>query len=113
MASSESATHHEGSGVGAYVVIFLALIVFTAVSFVVNYAVRAESIQVGTGFTLILGVAVCKAVLVAMFFMHLKFDWPKLYFMIIPVLILGTMMVVVLLPDIVISWHHSFFAPAP
>jgi caa(3)-type oxidase subunit IV len=55
---------------------------------------------------LILGVAICKAVLVAMFFMHLKFDWARLYFMIIPVMILGTMMVVVLLPDIVLAWHH-------
>jgi caa(3)-type oxidase subunit IV len=101
-----AAGHHESSGVKAYLVIFLALVVFTAVSFVVNFAVRNGTIQAPTGFTLILLVAVCKAVLVAMFFMHLKFDWAKLYFMIIPVLILGTMMVIVLLPDIVLDWHH-------
>jgi caa(3)-type oxidase subunit IV len=97
---------HAGPGVNAYLVIFGALVVFTAISFVVNYAVRGGSIQSTTGFTLILGVAICKAVLVAMFFMHLKFDWGRLYFMIIPVLVLGGMMVIVLLPDIVLAWHH-------
>jgi cytochrome c oxidase subunit 4 len=103
-------THHSGDhagpGVNAYLVIFGALVVFTAISFLVNSAVRGGSIQSATGFTLILGVAVCKAILVAMFFMHLKFDWARLYFMIIPVMILGTMMVIVLLPDIVLAWHH-------
>jgi cytochrome c oxidase subunit IV len=98
---------HGGSGVRPYLVIFVALSIFTAISFVVNYAVRGGQIpNPETGFAIILAVAVCKAVLVAMFFMHLKFDWARLYFLIVPVLILGTMMVVVLLPDIVLAWHH-------
>jgi cytochrome c oxidase subunit 4 len=50
-------------------------------------------------------VAVVKATLVGMFFMHLKYEWAKLYFMIIPVFILGTMMMIVLMPDIVVAWH--------
>jgi caa(3)-type oxidase subunit IV len=101
--------HHGSSGVGAYVVIFAALVVFTAISFIVNSAVRSGSVTPHAGFTVILGVAICKAVLVAMFFMHLKFDWGRLYFMIFPVMILGALLVVVLLPDIVLAWHH----PAP
>jgi hypothetical protein len=52
-------------------------------------------------------VAVIKALCVAAIFMHLKFEWGKLYFLIVPVLILGVMMMVVLLPDIVIGWHHG------
>jgi caa(3)-type oxidase subunit IV len=102
-------SHHpegHGAGVGPYMVIFVLLAIFTAVSFVVNDRVRAHSIGPETGFTVIMGVAVCKAVLVALFFMHLKFDWSRLYFMIVPVMILGTMMIVVLLPDIVLAWHH-------
>jgi hypothetical protein len=39
-----------------------------------------------------------------MYFMHLKWDWKFLYFLIIPVFIMGTMMMTVLLPDI-------FFGP--
>jgi caa(3)-type oxidase subunit IV len=106
MPDSHGQAKHAGSGVTAYIVIFVALCVFTAVSFLVNSAVRGGSMSTEAGFIIILGVAVCKAVLVAMFFMHLKFDWPRLYFMIVPVMILGFMMVLVLLPDIVLSWHH-------
>jgi caa(3)-type oxidase subunit IV len=105
MNESHDSAEHAGSGVTPYLVIFGALSVFTAISFLVNYFVREATIAPHTGFTVILAVAVCKAVLVAIFFMHLKYDWKRLYFMIIPVLILGTMMVIVLLPDIVLAWH--------
>lgn len=105
-----SETHHGddhgGTGVVPYLVVFGALIVFTAISFVVNVFVRGGSLSQSSGFTIILLVAVCKAVLVGTFFMHLKFDWPRVYFIIFPVMILGTMMVIVLLPDIVLAWHH-------
>jgi hypothetical protein len=36
--------------------------------------------------------------------MHLKWDWGRLYFLIIPVFILGAMMMMVLLPDLVFAW---------
>jgi caa(3)-type oxidase subunit IV len=106
MADSHADTHHAGSGVRPYLVVFLALCIFTAVSFVVNGQVRAEHIAPATGFALILGVAVVKAVLVATYFMHLLFDWGRLYFIIVPLMIMATMLVVVLLPDIVLAWHH-------
>jgi caa(3)-type oxidase subunit IV len=98
--------HHAETNAKIYLVIFAALAVFTAISFLVNDAERHHIVGVYTGFALILGVAICKAVLVAMFFMHLKFDWGRLYFVIVPVLLLATMMVIVLLPDIVLSWRQ-------
>lgn len=106
MADSHDSGHHEhGLGYKHYMVVFAALCVFTAVSFVVNYAVRAGGLSHTAGFALILGVAVVKAVLVGVYFMHLYLDWGKLYFFIFPTFILGTMMLVVFLPDIVIHWH--------
>ena len=89
-----------GPTLNTYLVIFGALCVFTAVSFIVNVALGIGS---PTGMAIIMGVAVVKATLVAMFFMHLKFEWFKLYFLIVPVMILGVMMILVLLPDIVFS----------
>jgi hypothetical protein len=88
-------------------VVAVALAIFTGLSFVFNYMAREKMIGVETSFVLILGVAVCKAVLVGMFFMHLKYEWGKLYFMIVPAFILGAMMMFVLLPDIVISWQAA------
>jgi caa(3)-type oxidase subunit IV len=97
---------HSGIDVKAYFVVFGALAVFTAVSFIVNEAVRHDILTKFTGFVLILGVAIFKAVLVATYFMHLKIDWFRLYFVIVPVMLLAVMMIIVLLPDIVLAWHH-------
>ena len=89
-----------------YLVVFTALCIFTAISFVVNGQVTAGHLSATTGFIVILSVAVCKAVLVGMYFMHLLFDWGRLFFVIVPVMIMATMLVVVLLPDIVLAWRH-------
>lgn len=85
-----------------YMVVFGALIICTAASFVANFFFPIPS---KTGLTIIMLVSIVKATLVAMYFMHLKFDWGKLYFLIIPVLVLTVMMVIVLLPDTVFAWH--------
>ena len=37
--------------------------------------------------------------------MHLKYDWGKVFFMMIPAVILATMMIMVFLPDTVLAWH--------
>src|SRR5687767_11049021 len=97
MTPTQEAAYEEDAPFGAYMAVFAALCVFTAVSFIVNAIFGAGNL---TGAAIIMGVAVVKATLVAMYFMHLAFDWKKLYFIIIPLMILTVMMVIVLLPDI-------------
>jgi cytochrome c oxidase subunit IV len=109
MADSHSAEHHEGIHVKAYLVVFGALTIFTAISFAVNATVGRNT----TGMLIILAVAVCKAVLVGLYFMHLVLDWGKFYFLIFPAFILGAMMLVVFLPDMVLGWHYFADAPFP
>lgn len=102
---------HEEGGVKLNVAIFIALAVFTAVSFLVNSAEKADGLfgsavlTSQTGFTLILGVAVVKALLVAAFFMHLRFDFRRIYVVVLPALILATALIVGLWPDMVLAWH--------
>jgi len=96
-----------GPSFKAYMVVFGALSIFTVVSFVVNDAVRHDVLSSQTGFLLILAVAIVKALLVAIYFMHLIVDWGKLYYFIFPTFILGTMFMIVLLPDIVLTWHDT------
>jgi caa(3)-type oxidase subunit IV len=105
MTDSHHGEAHHGPNVRVYMIIAAALGIFTATSFGVNSFVRAGTFSPTTGFILILGVAVCKAVLVGMYFMHLKYDWWTLYFMIVPAFILGAMMAIVFLPDAVFAWH--------
>jgi len=106
MSDTHASEHDHGPGFKAYMVVFGALTIFTAISFLVNSGVRGGALSSTAGFTLILGVAVVKAILVGLYFMHLVVDWPRFYFLIFPAFILGAMMMVVLLPDIVIAWHH-------
>jgi caa(3)-type oxidase subunit IV len=102
---TESHEHgHHGPNVKAYFMVFGALSVCTALSFGVNAAFPPPNI---TGASIIMAVAVLKAVLVGYIFMHLKWDWGKVYFIIVPLFILGTMMIFVLMPDILYAWRSA------
>jgi len=94
-----------GPNFQAYMKVFYALCVLTAVSFFTN-AILGHGMA---AFLIIMAVAVVKATQVGLVFMHLNHDWPKLYCIIIPVCVMGVMMMIVLLPDIVISWHHYYY----
>ncbi len=110
MTETGHATTHDAAHdlrVKAYFTVFIALSVFTAVSFVANWAAHHDYISSFTSFAIILGVAIIKAFLVGLIFMHLNFDWGRVYFIIVPIFILGVMMMMVLMPDIVIAWQPS------
>jgi caa(3)-type oxidase subunit IV len=106
MASAHPAeAHPHGPNVAAYFMVFGALAVFTGLSFVANLMERDGYFSKSAAFAIILGVAVVKAALVGAIFMHLKWDWGRLFFMIIPAFIIATMMIIVFLPDMVLAWH--------
>ncbi len=105
MVDTHPAGEHHGPDFRIYLAIGLALSGFTIISFLCNYWVRHDVLSPMAAFVIILGVAIVKATLVGMYFMHLRYEWAKLYFMIIPAFILGAMMMIVLMPDIVVAWH--------
>src|SRR5258705_472940 len=107
MADKHHGGEHHGPSFNLYMIIAGILAVCTGSSFIFNYLSRGGSITVVVAFLAILSVAILKAVLVGMYFMHLKWDWKLLYFLIIPAFILGTMMMVVLLPDIFLGPSHD------
>lgn len=100
---------HGAAAFKSYMTIFVVLCVLTSVSFIFNELQRHGVITLGVSAGAILFVAVIKAVCVGYIFMHLKADWNRLYFIIIPVVIMAIMMSIVLLPDIVLAWHHDYF----
>lgn len=98
-----------GPNFQTYLLVFYALCVLTATSFLANL-ILARGLGWGqASFFVIMLVSCVKATLVGLIFMHLKFDFPKVYCIIIPVSIMGVMMMIVLLPDIVFAWHHYFY----
>jgi cytochrome c oxidase subunit 4 len=107
MADTHDHDGHHGPNLQVYMVVAGALAIFTLVSFVCNYMVRQDVMSAALAFVIILSVAIVKSTLVGLYFMHLKYDWAKLYFVIVPISILATMMIIVLMPDLVIGWHDD------
>ena len=106
-ASHDAHAAHHGPGVRAYLAVFAALSVFTLVSFLFNWMARKEYITAQTSFTVILSVAVVKAALVILYFMHVIADWRKIYYLLVVAFILATMMMIVLMPDGVLAWRRQ------
>jgi cytochrome c oxidase subunit IV len=96
---------HAGPSFKAYMVVFFALCVCTALSFVFNELFRHDVMSHEASVGAIVCVAIIKAILVAGIFMHLKFDFGKLYCIILPVCVVTVMMVIILSIDIVLAWH--------
>ncbi|MCI0742567.1 MAG: cytochrome C oxidase subunit IV family protein [Gemmataceae bacterium] len=85
-----------------YINVFVALMIFTLASFGA-YKILGQG---QSSMWIILAISVAKATLVALIFMHLKFDWPRVYCIVIPVCVMAVMMMIVLLPDFVIAWRQ-------
>jgi len=103
MAETHSHDEHHGNLFRVYMIVAVALAVCTASSFLFNRLAEAHTISHTTSFVLILGVAILKAAMVGWIFMHLKWDWNLVYFIIVPIFILGMMMAMVFMPDGVIG----------
>ena len=105
-AHATPAHEHAGPNFRAYLTVFAALSFFTLMSFVVNAIFHAGN---HTGAAIIMAIAVVKATLVGMIFMHLFWDWRKVLFVLAPISILAVVMMIVLLPDTV--YHNSEIHP--
>ena len=86
--------------------VFGILLVCTMISFGANQLIGPQRAVVN--FIVILGVAVLKASLVVLFFMHLKIDWRKVFVFIMPTMILASVVLLVLWPDIVLAWTRFY-----
>jgi caa(3)-type oxidase subunit IV len=93
--------HDHGPTFKAYMAVFLMLCVCTALSFIVSAILGHNH----TSAAIIMAVAVVKATLVACIFMHLKWDFNKVYGIMLPVCIVTLMMVIILSIDQTLAWH--------
>lgn len=93
MSETDSAHAHPN-----YMLIFWMLVVLTGASFVTYFVGNAVSVTAIILFVML--VAFCKATLVGMFFMHLKFEGPWKYVVLIPAGLLLVLLVLALIPDV-------------
>jgi cytochrome c oxidase subunit 4 len=93
MADTQTAHAHPN-----YMLVFWLLVILTGASFVTYFASGVISDAAIILFVML--VAVCKASLVAMFFMHLKFEGPWKYVVLVPAGLLLALLVIALIPDV-------------
>lgn len=103
MADTHDTHAHDAHPEPNYMGVFYILCACTAVSFITVSAFWVSNLGAQSGHTVVMLVAVIKALLVAMYFMHLKYDWFRVYGMMVPTMIMGTLLVLALLPDMTFS----------
>jgi len=92
--------HESHGGLGQYIAVFVALCVLTVISFAVgnSKSLRDNAPQVMWG--LMMAVSTAKALLVILFFMHLKWEANWKYVLTIPASLMSLYLVMMLVPDI-------------
>ena len=100
MAASEIAAEHATEAHAPYLRVFAALAVLTAIEYYYAMLFQSHFVVLVLGLLLL---AMVKAGLVGWYFMHLKFEGNWVYILIVPALILATIIVLALSPDMVLK----------
>jgi|SRR5678815_4029650 cytochrome c oxidase subunit 4 len=109
MAQTSSPADHQAHPEPNYVAVILVLSVLTVIEIGLTYAPLSK-LSIGI---LLVGLALTKAIIVAMFFMHLKFEKTTLALIAATPLFLCTLLVFALLPDSNPKHHDSTTGAPP
>lgn len=93
--------HGQGhGGVGKYVMVFIALLVLTAISFAVGNSATLRENAPGVMWAAMMAVSCAKAMLVILFFMHMLWEANWKYVLTIPASMMSMFLLLMLVPDI-------------
>jgi cytochrome c oxidase subunit 4 len=96
----DSHGHDDHGGTGKYVQVFLALCVLTGASFFTYSEYWPFHDTPAVGWAFMMAVSCTKALLVMLFFMHLKWEADWKYVLTIPASVMSVFLVLALVPDI-------------
>lgn len=98
---AEATDHDHGhAGVGKYVMVFIALLVLTLISFAVGNSESLRHNSPGTMWAMMMAVSCAKAMLVILFFMHMLWEANWKYVLTIPASMMSLFLLLMLIPDI-------------
>lgn len=106
---THDAGHHDDHGsIGKYLLVFVCLCVLTGASFFTysSYWPFHDTPQVGWAF--MMAVSCTKALLVALFFMHLLWEANWKYVLTIPAMFMSLFLVLMLVPDVGMRMNNGF-----
>jgi cytochrome c oxidase subunit 4 len=101
--SVHDASHGDGhshGGLGKYIAVFVALCILTTCSFFTYSDYWPYHDTPGIGWAFMMAVSCSKALLVMLFFMHLKYEADWKYVLTIPASIMSLLLALALVPDV-------------
>ncbi len=102
---AHDADHGHDVGIAKYIYVFLALCVLTGASFFTYSSYWPFHAQPKIGWAFMMAVSCTKAMLVILFFMHVKYEANWKYVLTIPAGFMATFLVLALVPDIGMRGH--------
>ena len=95
MSDHSEAVEHVGGTTKSFLVVWVALLVMTAVEVLLAY----EQVPTFIMLTALLGLSIVKAALIIAYFMHLKFEKLSLFLTLFPMLVLCIILMFIFMPD--------------
>lgn len=95
--------HHDSDshgGTGLYMTVFVCLVILTAASFALGNAASIKESSPGAVWAGMMAISTAKAMLVILFFMHLKWEANWKYVLTVPCIMMSVFLVCMLVPDI-------------
>ena len=97
--------HGHDDGIAKYIYVFLALCVLTGASFFTYSTYWPFHDQTKIGWTFMMAVSCTKAMLVILFFMHVKYEANWKYVLTIPAAFMSIFLILALVPDVGLRGH--------
>lgn len=102
--------HHESHGsTSLYLGVFLALCGLTLISFLTYFPWWREVVSVEMSRLVMMAVSCTKAMLVIMFFMHLKWEANWKWVLTVPASIMSALLILALVPDVGLRMRHASY----
>lgn len=110
MTEHEQHTQHEHhGGTGLYIAVFLALCALTTLSFLTYFDFWRNNVPTEVSRVFMMAVSCTKAMLVIMFFMHLKWEANWKWVLTVPASIMSALLIFALVPDVGLRMRHASY----
>jgi cytochrome c oxidase subunit IV len=106
---AQHAEHEHHGGNGIYIAIFLALCGLTTLSFLTYFDFWRNHVPTEISRAFMMAVSCTKAMLVIMFFMHLKWEANWKWVLTVPASIMSALLIFALIPDVGLRMKHASY----
>jgi len=105
----QHAEHEHHGGTGIYIAIFFALCGLTTLSFLTYFDFWRNHVPTEVSRAFMMAVSCTKAMLVIMFFMHLKWEANWKWVLTVPASIMSALLIFALVPDVGLRMRHASY----